>query len=413
MPVINRVSAMLDEVAQWRQDLHEHPELGFDLHRTAGIVADKLKAFGCDEVVPGIGKTGVVGVIKGRRTASGKVMGLRADMDALPILEATGVPYASKTPGKMHACGHDGHTSMLLGAARYLCETRNFDGTVCVIFQPNEEGLTGGAAMLEDGLISRFGIQELYGMHTLPGTDIGKFGIRPGPLLAAADRFTIEITGKGAHAMAPHTSIDPVVVAAHTITALQTIASRNVNPLDAVVVSTCIMRGSDAFNIIPEMAVLSGTVRTLSENVRKAVQARLIAIAEGTAATFGATAGVTYEIGVPVTVNDPEKTKLAVQVAREVAGTSNVADDIAPTMGAEDFAHMLKERPGAYILIGNGPGPGLHTPGYNFNDAALPFGISYFARLAETGMPASCCAARRACAGVLHSVIAATVKEPC
>jgi amidohydrolase len=388
MPVVNRIAAMQDEVAAWRQDLHANPELGFDVHRTAGIVADKLKVFGCDEVVPGIGKTGVVGVIKGRKTTSGRVMGLRADMDALPILEATGVPYASKTPGKMHACGHDGHTSMLLGAAKYLCETRNFDGTVCVIFQPNEEGLTGGVAMLEDGLIGRFGINELYGMHTWPGTALGKFGIRPGPLLAAADRFTIEIAGKGAHAMAPHTSVDPVLVAAHTITALQTIASRNINPLDAVVVSTCMVHAGEAFNIIPESATLTGTVRTLSESVRETVQARLIAIAEGTAATFGATAAVNYEVGVPVTMNDPEKTKLAVQVAREVAGAANVLDDVPPAMGAEDFAHMLKERPGAYILIGNGPGPGLHTPGYNFNDAALPFGISYLARLAETGMPA-------------------------
>ncbi|MBX9588154.1 MAG: amidohydrolase [Hyphomonadaceae bacterium] len=380
MPVINRIAAMQDEVAGWRQDFHAHPEIGFDVHRTAGIVADKLRAFGCDEVVPGM--------IRGRKTASDRVMGLRADMDALPIHEATGVPYASNTPGKMHACGHDGHTSMLLGAAKYLCETRNFDGTVVVIFQPNEEGLTGGLAMLEDGLIGRFGIQELYGMHTWPGPAPGTFGIRPGPLLAAADRFTIEIAGKGAHAMAPHTSIDPVIVAAHTITALQTIAARNVDPLEAVVVSTCMVHAGDAFNIIPERATLTGTVRTLSEGVRDTAAARLAAIAKGTAATLGASATVTYERAVPVTINDPDKTKLALQVAREVAGTSNVLDDVAPTMGAEDFAHMLKERPGAYILIGNGPGPGLHTPGYNFNDAALPFGISYLARLAETGMPA-------------------------
>jgi amidohydrolase len=388
MAVVNRIAAMQDEVSQWRQDLHEHPEIGFEVHRTAGVVAEKLKAFGCDEIVPGIGKTGVVGVIRGRKTGSGKVMGLRADMDALPIVEATGVPYASKTPGTMHACGHDGHTSMLLGAAKYLCETRNFDGTVVVIFQPNEEGLTGGLAMLQDGLLDRFGIQELYGMHTWPGTALGTFGIRPGPLLAAADRFTIEIAGKGAHAMAPHTSVDPVIVAAHTIAALQTVASRNINPLDAVVVSTCMVHAGDAFNIIPERATLTGTVRTLSESVRDAVHVRLTAIAQGTAATFGATATVNYERAVPVTMNDPDKTRLAVRVAREVAGAANVRDDVAPAMGAEDFAHMLKERPGAYILIGNGPGPGLHTPGYNFNDAALPFGISYLARLAETGMPA-------------------------
>jgi hippurate hydrolase len=388
MPVVNRIAAMQHEVAAWRRDLHENPELGFDVHRTAGIVAEKLKAFGCDQVVPGVGRTGVVGVIRGRKSTSGRVVGLRADMDALPILEATGLPYASKAPGKMHACGHDGHTAMLLGAAKYLCETRNFDGTVCVIFQPNEEGLTGGAVMLEDGLVDRFGIQEFYGMHTWPGTPIGKFGIRPGPLLAAADRFIVEIMGKGAHAMAPHASIDPVVVAAHTITALQTIASRNINPLDAVVVSTCMVHAGDAFNIIPERATLTGTVRTLSGSVRSAVHARLATLAEGTAQAFGATARTAFDGSVPVTMNDPEKTKLAVKVAREVAGDANVADDVPPVMGAEDFAFMLNSRPGAYIFIGNGPGPGLHTPGYNFNDAALPFGISYLARLAETAMPA-------------------------
>jgi amidohydrolase len=388
MPVVNRIAAMQDEVATWRRDLHEHPELGFDVHRTAGIVAEKLKAFGCDEIVPGIGKTGVVGVIKGRKDTSGRVMGLRADMDALPIHEETGLPYASKTPGKMHACGHDGHTSILLGAAKYLCETRNFDGTVCVIFQPNEEGLTGGLAMVEDGFIERFGIQELYGLHTWPGTDIGRFGIRPGPQLAAADRFTIVVAGKGAHAMSPQTSIDPVVVAAHIVTALQTIVSRNASPLDALVVSTCMVHAGEAFNIIPERVTLCGTVRTLSGAVRELAETRLRGIAEGTAAAFGAKALVNYEHGVPVTVNDPEKTKLAVRVAREVAGDNNVADDIAPIMGSEDFAHMLKQRPGAYILVGNGPGPGLHTPGFNFNDAALPFGISYLARLAEVGMPA-------------------------
>jgi hippurate hydrolase len=388
MPVINRIAAMQDEVAEWRRDFHQHPEIGFEVHRTAGIVAEKLEAFGCDEVVTGIGRTGVVGVIRGRKTQSGKVMGLRADMDALPILEATGLAYASQTPDTMHACGHDGHTSMLLGAAKYLCETRNFDGTVCVIFQPDEEGLGGGPAMIEDGLLDRFGIQELYGMHTWPGAELGTFGIRPGPLLAAGDRFTIESAGKGAHAMAPHASIDPVLVAAHTVTALQSIASRSINPLDAVVVSTCMVRAGDAFNIIPERAMLGGTVRTLSEQVRDTAQARLTQLAQATAAAFGATATVGYERAVPVTMNDPDKTRFAVRVAREVAGDGKVQDDIPPAMGSEDFAFMLKERPGAYILIGNGDGPGLHTPGYNFNDAALPFGISYFARLAETGMPA-------------------------
>jgi amidohydrolase len=388
MPIINRIAGMQEEVAAWRQDLHAHPELGFDLHRTAGIVAGKLREFGCDEVVTGIGKTGVVGIIKGRKTQSGRVMGLRADMDALPILEATGAPYASTSPGKMHACGHDGHTSMLLGAAKYLCETRNFDGTVCVVFQPNEEGLTGGAAMLEDKLLERFGIQEFFGMHIWPGTPVGSFGIRSGPLLAAADRFTVDIAGKGAHAMAPHTSVDPVIVAAQTIMALQTIASRNINPLDSVVVSTCMVHAGDAFNIIPERATLTGTVRTLDEGVRDATERRLVQLAKSTAEAFGATASVSYERFVPVTMNDPDKTAFAVNVAREVAGARNVRDDLAPAMGAEDFAHMLKERPGAYILIGNGPSSGLHTPGFNFNDEALPFGISYFARLVEKGMAA-------------------------
>jgi hippurate hydrolase len=388
MPVINRVAAMYDEVSEWRRDFHQHPEIGFEVQRTAGIVADRLRAFGCDEVVTGIGKTGVVGIIKGRKTQSGKVMGLRADMDALPILEATGLAYASQTPGTMHACGHDGHTSMLLGAAKYLAETRNFDGTVCVIFQPDEEGLGGGPAMIKDGLLDRFGIQELYGMHTWPGAELGTFGIRPGPLLAAGDRFTIDIAGKGAHAMAPHTSIDPVLVAAHTVTALQSIAARSVSPLEAVVVSTCMVHAGEAFNIIPERAMLGGTVRTLSEQVRDTAQARLTQLAQATAAAFGATATVGYERAVPVTMNDPDKTRFAARVAREVAGDGKVQDDIPPAMGSEDFAFMLKERPGAYILIGNGNGPGLHTPGYNFNDAALPFGISYFVRLAETGMPA-------------------------
>jgi hippurate hydrolase len=387
MPIVNRVAAMHGEVTAWRRDIHEHPEIGFDVHRTAGIVAEKLEAFGCDEVVPGVGKTGVVGVIKGRKGASGKVVGLRADMDALPILEATGVPYASKAPGKMHACGHDGHTAMLLGAAKYLCETRNFDGTVVVVFQPNEEGLTGGLAMVEDGLMERFGIGQVYGMHTSPNHELGKFAICPGPMLAACDKFTIEITGKGAHAAHPHQSIDPVVVAAQTIMALQTIAARSINPLDAVVVSTCMLRAGNAFNVIPESVGLIGTIRALSMKVREQTLARVRTIAESTAAAFGATATATFEGDVPVTVNDAEKTKFAVSVAREVAGEGNVVD-MRPIMGAEDFSHMLNKRPGAFIMIGNGIGPGLHNPGYNFNDEAIPLGVSYWVRLAETAMPA-------------------------
>ena len=387
MPIVNRVAAMQDEVTAWRRDLHEHPEIGFEVHRTAGIVADKLKAFGCDAIVPGVGKTGVVGVIKGRRTGSGKVVGLRADMDALPILELTGVPYASKTAGRMHACGHDGHTAMLLGAAKYLCETRNFDGTVVVIFQPNEEGLTGSLAMVEDGLIERFDIQQVYGMHTSPSHELGKFAICAGPMLAACDKFTIEISGKGSHAGRPHEGVDSVVVAAQTIMALQTIASRTIDPLDAVVVSTCMVRAGEAFNIIPQGVTLVGTIRTLSEKVRGQTHARMRAIVEGTAALFGATAQTILEGDVPVTVNDAEKTKFAVGVAGEIAGAGNVVE-MRPIMGAEDFSHMLKRRPGAFIMLGNGLGPGLHNPGYNFNDAAIPLGVSYWARLAETAMPA-------------------------
>jgi hippurate hydrolase len=387
MPIVNRVAAIHEEITAWRRDLHENPEIGFDVHRTAGIVAEKLKAFGCDEVVPGIGKTGVIGVIKGRKSASGKVVGLRADMDALPIQEETGVPYASKAPGKMHACGHDGHTAMLLGAAKYLCETRNFDGTVVLVFQPNEEGLTGSMAMIEDGFMERFGIQQVYGMHTSPTHELGKFALCAGPMLAACDKFTIEISGKGSHAGRPHEGVDPVVVAAQTIMALQTIASRNVNPLDSVVVSTCMVRAGEAFNIIPQGVTLVGTIRTLSEKVRLQTHARLRSIAEGTAALFGGTAQATFEGDVPVTVNDAEKTKFAQGVAGEIVGQSNVVE-MPPIMGAEDFSHMLRKRPGAFIMIGNGVGPGLHNPSYNFNDAAIPLGVSYWVRLAETAMPA-------------------------
>jgi len=386
MPIVNRVASMVEEVAAWRRDFHEHPEIGFEVRRTAGIVADKLKAFGCDRVETGIGKTGVVGLIKGRRDDAGRVIGLRADMDALPILEATGLPYASKTPGRMHACGHDGHTAMLLGAAKYLCETRHFNGTVAVIFQPNEEGLTGSLAMLEDGLMDRFAIQEVYGMHTSPNHALGSFALCAGPMLAACDKFTIEITGKGAHAARPHEGIDVVVVAAQTIMALQTIASRSIDPLDAVVVSTCMVRAGDAFNIIPESVGLTGTIRSLSADVRAHTFARLTAIAEGTAGSFGAKAQASFQGDVPVTINEAGKTQFAKRVAGDVVGEANVKQ-MRPIMGAEDFSRMLKERPGAFIMIGNGIGPGLHNPGYNFNDEAIPIGISYWVRLAEAAMP--------------------------
>lgn len=388
MPIINRVADLADEISAWRRDFHENPELLFDVHRTAGIVAEKLKSFGCDEVVTGLGRTGVVGVIKGRSNNSGKVIGLRADMDALPIEEATNAPHKSKVPGKMHACGHDGHTAMLLGAAKYLAETRNFDGTAVVIFQPAEEGGGGGNEMVKDGLMERFGVQEVYGMHNMPGIPVGQFAIRPGAMMAAADRFTITIEGKGGHAARPHDCIDPVVISAHVITALQTIASRSADPLDSVVVSVCTVKAGEAFNVIPQTATLLGTVRTLSPEVRDLAETRIRAIVENVCAAFGAKAEVEYDRGYPVTMNDPDKTEFMANVARAVAGENAVDTTVLPLMGAEDFSYMLEERPGAYIFLGNGDTAGVHHPAYDFNDEASPYGVSLWAKIVETGMPA-------------------------
>jgi amidohydrolase len=388
MPIINRVADLADEITVWRRDFHENPELLFDVHRTAGIVAEKLKSFGCDEVVTGLGRTGVVGVIKGRTNNSGRVIGLRADMDALPIEEATNVPHASKVPGKMHACGHDGHTAMLLGAAKYLAETRNFDGTAVVIFQPAEEGGGGGNEMVKDGLMERFGVQEVYGMHNMPGIPVGQFAIRPGAMMAAADRFTITIEGKGGHAARPHDCIDPVVISAHVITALQTIASRNADPLESVVVSVCTVKAGEAFNVIPQTAMLLGTVRTLSPEVRDLAETRIRAIVENVCAAFGAKAKVEYDRGYPVTMNDPDKTEFMASVARAVGGENAVDTTVPPLMGAEDFSYMLEQRPGAYIFLGNGDTAGVHHPAYDFNDEASPYGVSLWAKIIESGMPA-------------------------
>lgn len=388
MPVINRVAALSDEIAAWRRDFHENPELLFDVHRTAGIVAEKLKEFGVDEIVTGLGRTGVVGVIKGRTNTSGKVIGLRADMDALPIVEATDVPYKSKTPGKMHACGHDGHTAMLLGAAKYLAETRNFDGTAVMIFQPAEEGGGGADEMLKDGIVERFGIQEFYGMHNMPGIPVGSFAIRPGPMMAAADRFVITIEGKGGHAARPHECIDTILVASHVVTALQSIAARNVDPLESAVVSVCMIKAGDTFNVIPQSATLMGTTRTLTEPVRDLCETRIKAIVETVCAAFGAKGSVEYNRGYPVTFNHPDQTAFMADVAREVAGAGAVDTTVAPLMGAEDFSYMLERKPGAYIFVGNGDTAGVHHPAYDFNDAAAPFGVSLWARIVETGMPA-------------------------
>ncbi|GHE05008.1 amidohydrolase [Defluviimonas sp. 20V17] len=388
MPVKNRFAELLPEITAWRRDLHENPELLFDTHRTSALVADRLREFGCDEVVEGIGRTGVVGVIKGKTDKAGRVVGLRADMDALPIKEATGLPYASKVPGKMHACGHDGHTAMLLGAAKYLAETRNFDGTAVVIFQPAEEGGGGGDEMVRDGMMDRFGIQEVYGMHNMPGIPVGKFAIRPGPMMAAADQFEAVITGKGGHAAKPHDCIDTTLVASHIVVALQSIASRNVDPLKQVVVSVCSFRTeSEAFNVIPQTVTLRATVRTLDPKVQDFVEERIKQIVTGTAQTFGATAQIEYRRGYPVTMNAEENTEFALQAAQSVAG--NVDTSINPMMGAEDFSFMLNARPGAYIFLGNGDTAMVHHPAYNFDDNAIPFGSSWYAEMVESRMPAA------------------------
>jgi hippurate hydrolase len=387
MPVINRVADLAREVAEWRRDMHAHPELLYEVHRTAALVADKLRAFGCDEVVTGIGRTGVVGVIKGRRGTGGKVIGLRADMDALPIEEETNAPYRSKTPGLMHACGHDGHTAMLLGAAKYLAETRNFDGTAVMIFQPAEEGGGGGDAMVKDGLMSRFGIQEVYGLHNWPGHPVGAFAIRPGPLMAAADRFTIKVEGRGGHAAHPNKAVDTLLVTAQIVVALQSITSRNVDPLESAVVSVCSFKSGDTYNVIPQHATLLGTVRTLKPEVQDLVQARVSEIATSVAAAFGATATVDYVRGYPVTFNHPEQTDFMANVA-EMVGTG-VKRDVPPQMGSEDFSYMLNERPGAYIFLGNGNSAQCHHPAYDFDDSAIPYGVSLWAKIIEEGMPAA------------------------
>jgi len=385
MPVKNRIAEMRDEVAEWRRDLHEHPELMYDTRRTANVVAEKLRAFGCDEIAEGIGRTGVVGVIKGRQDTRGHVVGIRADMDALPILETTGLPYASKTPGKMHACGHDGHTAMLLGAAKYLAETRNFDGAVAVIFQPAEEGGAGGKAMVDDGLIDRFHIREIYGMHNNPGLSIGSFQIRPGPFYAATDNFTIDVIGKGGHAARPHATIDPTLIASHIVIALQSIASRNANPIHSIVVSTTSFRTeSDAYNVIPESVQLRGTVRTFDKAMRELGEKRLKAIAVQTAEAFGGHAEVNWDPGYPAMVNHEQETTFAAQAARRVS--DDVATDADAIMGGEDFAYMLEACPGAYIQVGNGDSAEVHHPKYNFNDDAIPFGSSYWAELVESRM---------------------------
>ena len=381
MPVINRIAEFSEEIVGWRRDFHAHPELLYDVHRTAARVAELLRSFGVDEVVEGIGRTGVVGVIKGR--GPGKTLGLRADMDALPILERTGAAYASATPGKMHACGHDGHTAMLLGAAKYLTETRNFDGNAVLIFQPAEEGGAGGKAMVDDGMMDRFGIDEVYGMHNMPGIEKGGFAMRAGGIMAASDKFDIVIEGKGGHAARPHHAVDPVTIAAQLIVTLQTLVSRNVDPMRSAVLSVTMFHAGDAFNIIPQRVELAGTVRTLDEEVRGLMEERLKAVTIGLVTTLGGKAVVNYQRGYPVTVNDAEAVEHAAAVASSVAGEERVDANTDPSMAGEDFSYMLQARPGAFVFLGTGDGPELHSDTYDFNDEVIPVGVSYWVRLVE------------------------------
>ena len=387
MPIINSIAAMQDEIAEWRRDIHANPELGFEEHRTAKFVADRLAEFGCDEIATGIGRTGVVAVIKGRTNASGKVIGLRCDMDALPIVEATGLPYASKIDGVMHACGHDGHTAMLLGAAKYLSETRNFDGTAVMIFQPAEEGKGGGREMVGEGMLDRFGVQEVYGMHNKPGLPPGSFAIRPGPLMAAADRISITVKGKGTHAAYPHLGTDPIVAASHIIVALQSVVARSVNPIDTAVVTIGRIQGGNAGNVIPGEVKMLGTARTFDPAVQDIVEARVIETVESTARAHGCDVDCVYRRDYPVTSNAEGPTNFAAEIARSVSG--DIDTNVEPAMGAEDFSFMLNERPGAMIWLGNGDSANLHNAAYNFNDEIIPTGVSYWAKLVEASMPAA------------------------
>jgi len=387
MPILNRAAEMQDEVAGWRRHLHQTPELNFDVFKTAAFVTEKLKEFGCDDVVTGLGKTGVVGIIRGRQ-GEGATIGLRADMDALPLNEITGKSYASTVPGKMHACGHDGHTAMLLGAAKYLAETRNFAGSVAVIFQPAEEGGGGGNEMVKDGMMERFDISKVFGMHNMPGLPVGQFAIRPGPIMAATAEFTITVKGRGGHAAMPHGTIDPIVITSQLVGALQTIASRSTDPVEAVVVSVTKFHAGDAYNIIPESAEIAGTVRTLRKEIAKKSEERIRTICDGLATAFGAKIEVDYQANYPVTFNHAEETVFASDVAANVAGDAQVHRGIQPVMGGEDFSYMLEARPGAFIFIGNGDTAGLHNPAYDFNDEAIPHGMSYWVKLAETALAA-------------------------
>jgi len=381
MPILNRAAELQGEVTEWRRYIHTRPELLYAVENTAAFVAEKLRSFGVDEVVTGIGRTGVVGLIRGK--SEGRTVGLRADMDALPLTEITGKPWASETPGKMHACGHDGHTAMLLGAAKYLAENRNFNGNVAVIFQPAEEGGAGGDAMVRDGMMDRFQIAEVYGMHNMPGLPVGHFAIRKGAIMAATDEFTVSIKGLGGHAAMPHRTIDPIAIGAQIVSNLQLIASRSANPLKSVVVSVTTFNAGNAHNVIPSEASFTGTVRTLDPDMRDLAEQRFRQVVSGIAASHGAEVDIDFQRNYPVTFNHADETDHAIAIAEEIAGANNVIPDIDPMMGGEDFSYMLLSRPGAFIFVGNGDTAGLHNPAYDFNDEAIAHGISYWVRLAE------------------------------
>jgi hippurate hydrolase len=380
--VSNRIADLVPEIVEWRRDLHRNPELLYDLPRTSALVAEKLRDFGVDEVLTGLAGTGVVGVLHGRNGPGGRTVALRADMDALPIMEASGKPWASLSAGRMHACGHDGHTAMLLGAARHLAETRGFDGSVVFVFQPAEEGGGGALRMIEDGLLDKVRIDRIFAIHNLPGLEIGRMAIVDGPVMAAADRFRIDITGRGGHAAMPHQSVDPVVIGAQIVTAAQTLVSRRTDPLAAAVVSVTRFQAGTTDNVIPGEAMLAGTIRTLDEAVRTEVADQLIALARLTAQAHGGQAEVTIRRGYPVTVNDPDEAAFARSVARRVLGEDAVVSGTA-MMGAEDFAYLLQNRPGAYLFLGNGSSAGLHHPAYDFDDAAVASGVAFWSELAR------------------------------
>ncbi|WGH78479.1 M20 aminoacylase family protein [Jannaschia ovalis] len=385
MPVINSIAAMQPEMQDWRRWLHRNPELQFDLPKTSGFVARKLREFGVDEIHEGIATSGIVAIIEGR--GDGPTIGLRADMDALPIPEATGAEHASETPGKMHACGHDGHTTMLLGAAKYLAETRNFSGRVALIFQPAEESGGGGEVMVQEGVLDRFGIGQVFGIHNAPGRPEGEFFVNPGPLLASVDEFNFTIRGLGGHAALPHETRDPVVAALGLGHALQTVVSRNHRATDDLVLSITQIHAGSANNVVPAEALLSGTVRTFDDAVRDMAERRIRAIGDGIAATYDVEVELHYDRGYPPTINDPDRAGFAADVARDVVGDGKVDPDVMREMGAEDFAYMLQARPGAYLFLGAGEGAGLHHPEYDFNDRIAPIGASFFARLVETAQP--------------------------